>query len=214
MATNSYFNHTTFEPEQNLFNDLMVESIQIHGIDVMYFKRDIPELDEFLREPKFSKFKDTYIIEMFPPQGGIDSRDDIAMSKFGWLIDNTLEFVVSKSRWETDITSNDISLNRPREGDLLYVGESPSLNSGNFINTIFEIKKVNIGNETKFQFGKNYVYTLVCQVYSPSHDEFETADTETNEWLNDNDHKTSINDVIKLEQDNVIVKTGNPFGEL
>lgn len=213
MATNQYFNHTTFVNEQNLFNDLMVEAIQMHGTDVMYIKRDIPEIDKILQEPKFSQFKDTYIIEMYAPDGGIGSNDGFSMSKFGWMVDNNLDFVVSKTRWEQDIGMLDNDLNRPREGDLIYVGETTMMNNA-YINTMYEIKNVKIGNDDKFQFGTNYVYTLICQVYTPTHDDFETEHININDWMNDNKDKTSINNEVKKEQTEIIVPNFNPFGEL
>lgn len=213
MSTNKYFNHTTFVSEQNLFDSLMIEAIQIHGVDVMYIKRDIPELDEILREPKFSEFKNTYTIEMYAPDGGIGSNEGFSMSKFGWLVDNNLDFVVSKTRWEIEINSIDSELNRPREGDLIYVGDDSNINNS-YINTIYEIKNVKVGNDDKFQFGTNYLYTLICQVYTPSHDTFDTENDDINKWLNDNESKTSINDEIKKEQVEILIPTHNPFGEL
>ena len=213
MATNKYFNHTTNVPEQGLFESLVTEAIKIHGTDVLYIKRDIPELDEILREPKFSKFKDTHVIEMYAPDGGISTNNNFSMSKFGWLVDNTLELVVSMPVWEEIITVRDNGLNRPREGDLVFIGDSQML-SNSYINTVYEITSVKVGNEDRFQFGKNYVYTLGCQVYSTSHDDFETDNTDFNDFLNDNEHNTAINDALTQEMNDVIVTGQNPFGEL
>lgn len=213
MTTNNYFNLIENVPEQTLFDSLMSEAIQMHGTDVLYIKRDVPELDAILREPKFSTFNDTYTIEMYAPDGGVNSNDNFLMQKYGWMTDNSLDLVVSIRRWEIEVEGNDSELSRPREGDLIYVGDSNSLNSA-YINTIYEIKNVRVGNDDKFQFGTNYVYTLVCQVYTPSHDDFDTNVGNLDAWLNDNEDETEINDALQIADDDIVVTTSNPFGDL
>jgi len=213
MATNKYFNTTSNIVEQDLFQSLMTESIKIHGTDVLYIKRDIPELDEILREPKFSTFKNTHTIEMYAPDGGIGTNNNFSMSKFGWLVDSALELVVSMESWDSTVSIYDDTLLRPREGDLVYIGDSRVLNNS-YINTIYEITSVKVGNENRFEFGKNYVYTVGCQIYSPSHDDFDTDNDNMNDFLNDNAHKTEINDVIGTEMDDIVIPSNNPFGEI
>lgn len=213
MATNKYFNNTNNFVEQDLFQSLMTESIKIHGTDVLYIRRDITELDEILREPRFSDFTDTYTIEMYAPDGGISTNNNFSMSKFGWLVDSQLELVVSMEVWDKIVSVYDAELLRPREGDLIFIGDSRVLNNS-YINTVYEITSVKVGNESRFEFGKNYLYTLGCQVYSPDHDDFDTDNDEINEFLNDNVHKTEINDSLKQEMNDIVIPSHNPFGEI
>lgn len=213
MSTNKYFNNINNSSEQNLFQSLMTESIKIHGTDVLYFRRDIPELDAILREPKFSEFKNTHVIEMYAPDGGISTNNNFSMSKFGWLVDSQLELVVSMTSWDNAISIYDDVLSRPREGDLVFIGDSKVL-SNSYINTVYEITSVKVGNESRFELGKNYVYTLGCQVYSPSHDDFDTENDAMNDFLNDNEHKTSINDALTSEMNSIVIPSSNPFGEI
>lgn len=213
MATNKYFNQVTNVPEQGLFQSLITEAIKIHGTDVLYIKRDIPELDKILREPKFSTFKNTHTIEMYAPDGGISTNNNFSMSKFGWLVDSALELIVSIAVWDKDISVYDSTLIRPREGDLIFIGDSRVLNNS-YINTVYEITSVKVGNENRFEFGMNSVYTVGCQVYSASHDDFETDNIDMNDFLNDNTHKTEINDAIFEEMDDIVIPSNNPFGEI
>ena len=50
MATNPYFNKNySSQSEQDLYDDLMEESIKIHGIDVSYLPRDIQKIDSLFK---------------------------------------------------------------------------------------------------------------------------------------------------------------------
>lgn len=213
MSTNKYFNNINNSSEQDLFQSLVTESIKIHGTDVLYIKRDIPELDKILGEPKFSTFKNTYTIEMYAPDGAISVSNNFSMSKFGWLVDDNLELVVSSDVWEKSVYPFDNTLKQPHEGDLIYIGESLTLNSS-YINTVYEIVRVKLGNETRFEFGSNYMFTLSCKVYSPNHDDFDTDGLDLDDFLNDNTHKTEINDDIDFERLDSVIPNNNPFGEL
>ena len=48
MPTNPYFNKTTVKSEQTLVQDLVDESIKIHGIDMVYLPRTLVNVDEIL----------------------------------------------------------------------------------------------------------------------------------------------------------------------
>ena len=62
MATNSYFRPSKLD--QRLIEDLVVESIKIHGHDFVYMPRTIVKLDELFGEDVQSKFDDGLNIEM------------------------------------------------------------------------------------------------------------------------------------------------------
>ena len=150
---------------------------------------------------------------MYAPDGGISTNNNFSMSKFGWLVDSALELIVSIAVWDKDISVYDSTLIRPREGDLIFIGDSRVLNNS-YINTVYEITSVKVGNENRFEFGMNSVYTVGCQVYSASHDDFETDNIDMNDFLNDNTHKTEINDAIFEEMDDIVIPSNNPFGEI
>ena len=65
MTSNLYFNNYAFSGEQNLIEDLIVESIKIYGMDVQYLPRTIEAEDSFFGEDPLSKFTDSYEMEMY-----------------------------------------------------------------------------------------------------------------------------------------------------
>ena len=90
MATNPYFNKNySSEEEQKLYDNLMEESIKIHGIDVEYLPREIQKIDSVFKDVEVSRFEKTHKIEMF-----IDSVEQFGgegdfLSKFGVEIRDT-----------------------------------------------------------------------------------------------------------------------------
>jgi hypothetical protein len=91
--------------------------------------------------------------------------------------------VLSKKRFNKEVTTNDISINRPREGDLIYFPLSK---------TLFEINFVE--HELPFyQLDKNYVFTLTCETFTYSAENFNTG----NETIDSvNDFKQNIYDFL------------------
>ena len=100
MPTNKYFNHLYAKNEQKVFTDLVYEAIRIHGVDVVYIKREYVEIDEVLREPKQSTFKETYVVEMYIPDTGQGGGDQSFMSKFGFRFQETSEAILSIRAWD------------------------------------------------------------------------------------------------------------------
>ena len=63
MPTNVFFNHAV-QTEQQLYEDLVVESLRIYGHNVYYLPRQVIEEDTILNEDVQSKFGDAYSVEM------------------------------------------------------------------------------------------------------------------------------------------------------
>lgn len=168
MATNVYFNN--FSPaiinEQRLLEDLVVESIKIHGHDVQYLPREAYDsTDEILGESPQAKFSRAYNVEMYLANVEGYEGDGDFFSKFGLEIRDTSNFVVSRRSFERFIPSTIAS--RPREGDLIYV---PVLGK------IFEIKFVE-EELLFFSLGKRtpYMYELRCEVFRFSQEDIDTG---------------------------------------
>ena len=147
--------------EQGLINDLIKETIQIHGIDIYYLPREYVTKRTVIREVIESKFSSAYPIEAY-----IDTYEGyegagVLLSKFGIQPNTDLNLIISKERYETYITplsktNPKIPLpERPKEGDLIWFPLGDRL---------FEIKFVE--HETPFyQLQKNYVYNLRCELF-------------------------------------------------
>jgi len=174
MALNPYFSKYE-RSEQTLVEDLVVETIKIHGHEVVYLFRESPEIDTIFGEDSLpSVYKIGKPIEMYVESvDGFEGEGDF-IAKFGLEVRDSMKLVVSKRRWKQEfsgITGGDgpgANAERPREGDLLYF----PLSKG-----IFEIKFVE-HEKPFYQFGKNYVYSISCELATSAGDTFETDNTE------------------------------------
>jgi hypothetical protein len=175
MATNVYFSPAV-KSEQNLYEDIVIESLKMYGQDVYYLPRNIVERDYILGETVESQFDDSYTLEMYieNPEGfGGESE---LMTKFGLEIRDTATFVVSKRRWEQSVGvfNNELTNYRPNEGDLIYLPMSKSF---------FQIDKVE--HEKPFYQLQNLpTYQLICSLYEFGDEKFDTGNTEVDNISN------------------------------
>jgi hypothetical protein len=147
--------------EQGLIQDLINESIQIHGIDVYYIPRQYITEKSIIKEVIESKFSNAYPIEAYiNSYEGYEGQGTI-LSKFGIQELDDLSLIISKERFELYITpliqnASNIKLGtRPKEGDLIYFPLGDRL---------FEIKYVE-HEKPFYQLRENYVYELKCELF-------------------------------------------------
>jgi hypothetical protein len=153
--------------EQQLVQDLVDEQIKLFGMDVFYIPRELL-IDTALNDVIISRFKQYYMIEMMLiSTEGFGGAGSVAMSKFGLSLSDEMTLAVSKRRWQSFVSSK-IQLkvpNRPNDGDLIYVPMTKNT---------YEIKFVE--RETPFyQLGKNYIYSLSCELMQNANTEFDTG---------------------------------------
>ena len=122
MATNQYFSQKV-QSEQGLYEDIVIESLKMYGQDIYYLPRDIVNEDKIFGDDVPSRFNSSYKIEMYIENTeGFDGEGDL-FTKFGVEIRDQATFVVARRRWTQTVNryDNDISGDRPREGDLVYL---------------------------------------------------------------------------------------------
>ena len=173
MPRSVYFSER-YRPEQNLLEDLLIESMKIMGHDVYYIPRKIIKRDFILNEDVISSFDTSFMIEMFVESvDGFEGDGDL-MTKFGLEVRDQLTLVCSRRRWNALIGRHGYTEGsvRPREGDLLYVPVTGGL---------FEIKFVE-DKSPFFQLGgtgdsKGTIPTfkLVCELFEYSGQEIDTG---------------------------------------
>ena len=166
MPTNVFFNHAV-KTEQNLYEDLVVESLRMYGHEVYYLPRNVVERDDILNEDVQSSFDDAYSVEMYLENtDGIAEQGDL-MSKFGVYVEEEATFVISLRSWERFIStdSNLVTSLRPNEGDVIYFPLSGSM---------FEIRYVEDSNPF-YQVGKLFVFKMRCTLFEYSNEDFETG---------------------------------------
>ena len=156
MATNIYFSQKV-KSEQNLFEDIVIESLKMYGQDVYYLPRDIVNKDPIFGDDIPSRFNSAYKIEMYIENvDGFDGEGDL-MTKFGVELRDQATFIVARRRWDQTVKryDNDINSVRPREGDLIYLTLS---------NTLFEI--MHVEHELPFyQLSNLPTFKLRCEKF-------------------------------------------------
>jgi len=166
MPTNVFFNQSV-KSEQNLVEDLVVESLRMYGHNCYYLPRTIVNEDTILGEEANSSFVDAYEVEMYlDGVDGFEGEGDL-YSKFGVEVRDSATFTISRRTWERFV-SLDINLAtglRPNEGDLIYFPLSKSL---------FEIKFVEHENPF-YQLGKLFVFKMTCDLFEYSGEDFDTS---------------------------------------
>ena len=165
MATNVFFSQAV-KTEQNLIEDLVVESLRMYGHNCYYLPRKIVNEDTILGDAADSKFEDAYEVEMYlEGVEGFEGEGDL-YSKFGVEVRDTATFILSRRSWErfVSLDANLATGLRPNEGDLVYFPLSKS---------VFEIKFVEHENPF-YQLGKLYVFKLTCDLFEYSGEDFDT----------------------------------------
>jgi hypothetical protein len=169
MAVNPFFKN--YIGEQRLLNDLTIETIRSMGQDFIYLPREYLNIDEIFGEDPKTRFKNGYILEMYPVEtlkfGG--SKD--VMTKFGIAITSRVTLEFAKTRFFEEITAKQPEITRPREGDLIYM-QIPGL--------LFEINYVN-DEEPFYQFGILTTFQITCELFTYSYEEIDTGFTDIDE---------------------------------
>jgi hypothetical protein len=220
MATNFYFSNFTNSGEQNLIEDLIIESIRIFGQDVWYLPRTLGAVDDLLNEDDLSIFNKAYMVEMYIKNvDGFEGEGDF-LSKFGLQIRDSITFTMSQRKFLQDVALYD-EMVRPNEGDLIYFPLNRKL---------FELKHVE--HESIFyQMGALQTYDLKCDLFEFSNERFATGvleiDTLLNAYrttgVNANTAVANVESLSLLGADNFTIETiadsildfseSNPFGD-
>ena len=207
MTSNLYFNNYAFSGEQNLIEDLIVESIKIYGMDVQYLPRTIVAEDSFFGEDPLSKFTDSYEMEMYIKNvEGFEGEGDF-LSRFNLEIRDQITFTVSQRRWAEEVTLGDThtddegnNIGRPAEGDLIYFP---------LTGKIYEVKFIE--HESIFyQMGALQTYDLTCELFQYSHEVIDTGRTAIDQ-IEDDYSGDALNFQITDEAGNILITEDNAY---
>ena len=170
MTTNPFFsNDTGFSTEQNLYEDLTIEAIQIFGHNMKYIPRDVVTKDMLFGEDIASTFTNTYDIEMYVENSeGYEGTE--LFQKFGIEIRDEATLVVARKRWEAEVGTPE-GQTRPFEGDLVYIP---------FSKTFFEITFVE-HEEPFYQLVNLPVYKLRVSVFEYNDEDLDIEGVNTTE---------------------------------
>ena len=162
MATNVYFNPfptSQITNEQLLVEDLVIEAMQMYGMDVYYLPRGTrDQVDYLYGEDTLKQYTTAYPIEMYMENiTGMSGEQDF-ISKFGLEIRDEVSMLVSRRRWKATVPGI-----RPNEGDLVYIP---------LVKNLFEITYVEHENDQAMFYtlgrgrgGNVYLYGLKLKQY-------------------------------------------------
>ena len=188
MSTNLYFNNfpKNITSEQLLVEDLVIESLKIHGMDVYYMPRTSRDtVDYIFGEDTLKQYVAAYPLEMYLENvTGMEGEGDF-ISKFGLEIRDEVQLLVSRRRFASTVPQI-----RPNEGDLIYVP---------LVQNFFEITFVEHENDQAMFYtlgrgrgGNVYVYGLKLKQHVFSNEIIETGITEIDEQIRDAYPRTKI----------------------
>ena len=169
MPRNVYFSQAV-KSEQNLYEDLIIESLKIFGQDVYYIPRTLVNRDNIMGEDIGSKFDDAYLIEAYIENvDGFEGAGDL-YNKFGLEIRDEATFIISRRQWNSLVGfwNNELEDPKPQEGDLLFMPMS---------NTFFEIMFVE-DEQPFYQLSNLPVFKLQCSLFEYNDEQFETGVSE------------------------------------
>jgi len=186
MATSVYFSGAV-KSEQDLYEDLVTESIKIFGQDVVYIPREQIAEDDLLNET-WNQYTQAFPIEMWLENVEGFEGDGNLLGKFGLEIRDQGTFVVTKRRWEQtvgQVTTGNASRLKPAEGDLIYMTMTKRL---------FEIKYVE-PKSPFYQLAKLPTYTLTAELFEYNDQHFDTGWNEIDqvEWDNATSYSYIVN---------------------
>jgi Virus neck protein len=169
MATNPYFNLYNNTTEQRTIEDLVVESIKMHGFETYYLPNDnVDARDLFYGEDPVKKFQSAFAIEMYLSDATQYGGDQEFFSKFGLEIRNTVKVIVTKRSFDQNMAQKLFS--RPREGDLVFVP---------FMNGTGELFEITFTNQAKdfMMLGRKvpYFYELTLEKFKYSQEVINTG---------------------------------------
>jgi hypothetical protein len=200
MATNVFFRNYDNFNEQNLIDDLVIESIQIYGLDVIYVTRSIQGEDSIFNEDDMPLYDETFNFEAYVKNvDGFEGEGDF-LSKFGLEIRDSVTFTVAIRTFERFVTKEDQNKVRPLEGDIIFFPLNQKM---------YEIKYVE--HESVFyQSGALQVYDLRCELIEASGQRFDTGIPDIDEYftLNNMDVTTASRSTLTA-----VSNTSNSFAD-
>jgi hypothetical protein len=189
MATNKYFRPFTYGRQQDLAEDLIIQSIKIYGLDVKYLPRTLNNPDPLLGEDAASSFNNAVDIEMYIKNTQQFEGEGDFLSKFNLEIRDQITFVMARKRWEqitnekvltevgyniqledadTGRWANSVALRLETGSANGYQLTSSRPLEGDWIyfplnKKLYEVKFVEHEN-IFYQHGKLYTYELTCEL--------------------------------------------------
>jgi hypothetical protein len=192
MPVSVYFNNQGATREQFLVEDLIIESIRNHGIDIYYLPRSSHSvLDQLFGDDPVKYYNKAYKIDMYLETFNDFEGQQEFFSKFGLQIDKTARVAVAKRTFNRLVPSSVRMI--PKEGDLIFLPIQQKLMEVRFVEE----------EKNFFQLGKvqPYMFSLSIETFKYNGELLDTGISDIDE-LTDN-IAPSIN--MLFQDDNQVV---------
>lgn len=162
MTVSKYFTPMTNTNTQAFINQLVVQSIQANGLDLLYLPRNVLENDEVFKEALHERFDQEYTLEFVVED--IQQFNGMGHTfMVGFQMEDNITLVCARSRF-TDVIGEGTEI-KPEKGDVVYIQEADMM---------FQVDNV-LKDEDWREWGANYVWRLRCNRYRAGHEEFDTG---------------------------------------
>jgi hypothetical protein len=141
-----------------------MESIKIYGHDVFYCPRTLVAKDDIYGEDALSSYNTHFDIDMHIRSYDSYEGDGQFLSKFNLEIRDQVTFTVSVRNFNDEIGQY-IGVDRPQEGDLIYLPMAERLMIIKYVNK----------TPVFYQMGAIQMYDLVCEVFEYSSEVLNTG---------------------------------------
>lgn len=163
-VSNFFFNNYMSSQEQQLLENLVVESTNIHGLDCYYLPRNINNRDKLYYTDDQSSYTQAFMVALYIENVDGFEGDGRFMSKFGLEIRDQIVLTIPIASFNSEIGAQ-TAQPRPNEGDVIFFP---------FNKKCFQIKFVD-KFEMYFMLGKVYSYRLTCELFEYSNEIFDTG---------------------------------------
>jgi hypothetical protein len=165
MPVSTYFSNQNLPKEQTLLEDLIIESIKNHGIDIYYLPRGSQaNVDPLFGDDPNKSFTSAFVLDVYMDFYNDDNfgGDQQFFDKFGLDVKKISKITIARRTFAKYIPSS--LRNVPKEGDLIFFPVQQRL---------LEIKYVE-EESNFFQFGKKmpYMYAIDLQTFKYSNEYF------------------------------------------
>lgn len=164
MATNLFFNNYGASQEQSLYEDLIIESIKMYGVDVYYIPRTSVDVDPVFKEAEYSSYNMAISVEMYIKNVNGFEGDGEFLSKFGIQVRDQIVFTMAQRTFANEVGEY-VTETRPKEGDLVWFP---------FTQSLYQIKYTDV-KAIFYQLGTLQTYDITCELYEGNSDIFNTG---------------------------------------
>ena len=151
--------------EQELLEDLNVETIRAMGRDVYYLPRTLNNQDKIFGEDPTASFDTAYLIDIYHEDAQAFGGEGDVIGKFGIDVKDRASFRIARRTFLQEVTKRNGELDRPKEGDLIYYPLS---------DTLFEITFVE-HEDPLYQLGALYSFVIFTETFAYNNEDFHTG---------------------------------------